>query len=104
MSKSINEQPIGPAATREMMVENARAWAQKAIDMAAGITPPARNEECDVGCAVATHNLAEFSEMSGNIAEARQRYEEAISLSRAIGFEEGVENSSARLRALSQGG
>ncbi|SMR43599.1 unnamed protein product [Zymoseptoria tritici ST99CH_3D1] len=99
-SRNINAKPTGPAASRESMAENAKMWAQKALDIAASITPPVRNEECDMGCAVATHNLGEFAEMSQNYEEAKKRYEEAIALSRAIGFEEGVEQSSARLRDL----
>lgn len=68
--------------------------------VAAGVRPPERSEECDVGCAVATHNLGEFAEMLGDTAKARDRYGEALSLARAIGFREGVENSSARLKKL----
>ncbi|KAH9836025.1 Tpr domain-containing protein [Teratosphaeria destructans] len=88
--------------SRERMILNARTWAQKALDVAAGIQPPARNEECDVGCAVATHNLGEFAEMLKDVDGARRKYEEALSLSRAIGFQDGVEMSEERLRALGQ--
>ncbi|GAB7358851.1 hypothetical protein MBLNU230_g4074t1 [Neophaeotheca triangularis] len=98
-----SEQPDnGPPATKETMVNNARTWAQKALELAATIKPPERDEECDVGCAVATHNLGEFAEMLGDVAEARQKYQESVSLARAVGFQEGVEMSSERLRALSQ--
>ncbi|KAK5013204.1 hypothetical protein LTR60_000539 [Cryomyces antarcticus] len=82
------------------LVENARLWAQKAIDVAAAIQPPERNEECDMGCVVATHNLGEFAEMLGNYAEARNRYEEAKSVARAIGFDEGAMNSESGLRRI----
>lgn len=100
-SRNINNaQPAGPAVTRETMIENARTWAQKAIDVAAHIRPPIRDEECDVGCAVAAHNLGEFAEMQQDVKEAERRYNEAVSLARAIGFQEGVENSSERLRLL----
>lgn len=57
-----------------------------------------------MGCAVATHNLAEFAEMDGNVAEARRRYEEASALAGAIGFEEGIENANDGLRRLDGGG
>ncbi|KAK6439385.1 hypothetical protein LTR95_004415 [Oleoguttula sp. CCFEE 5521] len=92
--------PAAPPASRGAMIENARLWAEKALDIAAHISPPVRDEECDVGCAVATQHLGEFAEMVGNQAEARRRYEEALGLSRAIGFQEGVEEVSARLRKL----
>jgi len=82
-----------PAISRLGLVSNARSWAEKSIAIAAKITLPERTEECDVACAVATHNLGEFAEMNGDIAEARKRYEEAKSLAKAIGFQEGVRNS-----------
>ncbi|KAK0809158.1 hypothetical protein LTR75_005965 [Friedmanniomyces endolithicus] len=95
-----SEGPTGPVATRESLIQNASTWAQKALDVAATVQPPTRNEECDIGCAVATHNLAEFAEMMGRKEDARRKYVEAISIARAVGFEDGVENSSARLRGL----
>ena len=99
-SHNIADRPTGPAASRESMVENAKQWAQKALDVAAGIQPPERTEECDLGCAVATHNLGEFAEMNQQISLAKQKYQEAVSLARAIDFQEGIEMSSARLRDL----
>lgn len=55
-----------------------------------------------MGCAVATHNLGEFYEMDGNVAEARKRFEEAKSLAKAIGFQDGVINSETALRRLAK--
>jgi hypothetical protein len=89
-----------PPVSRSALVGNAREWAKKALAVASKIQPPDRNEECDIGCAVATHNLGEFAEMDGDIAEARRRYEEAGSLARAIGFQEGVVNSQAALKRI----
>jgi hypothetical protein len=89
-----------PPAPRSEYIANARAWAQKSIAVAANIQPPERTEECDMGCAVATHNLGEFAEMDGNIAEARKKFEEAKSLAKAIGFTEGYINSEEALRRL----
>jgi hypothetical protein len=43
------------------------------LAVAAKIKPPERDDECDLGCAVATHNLGEFAEMDGDIAEARRK-------------------------------
>lgn len=84
------------------MISSARAWAEKAIAVAAKITPPARNEECDVGCAVATHHLGEFAEMDGDIMEARRRFEEARALARTVGFEEGVRNAEEGLKRIGE--
>ena len=92
--------PGQPAVSRPALVSNARAWAQKSLAVASKITPPERTEECDLGCAVATHNLGEFAEMDGDIEEARRRFEEAKGLAKAIGFQEGVINSEEALRRL----
>lgn len=62
--------------------------------------PRERTEECDVGCAVATHNLGELAEMAGDVEEARRKYEEAQSLSKVIGFEDGVRNAAEGLKRL----
>lgn len=103
-SQNISERPVGPTVTRESLVESAKTWAQKALEVAASVQPPARTEDCDVGCAVATHNLGEFAEMNKDVALAKRKYQEAVSLARAIGFQEGVEQSSARLRELVKAG
>ena len=96
--------PSTPPPSRATLVDNARAWAQKALEVAAALKPPERTEECDVGCAVATHNLAEFAEMDGDLAEARKRYEEAEALSRAIGFSEGLTRADEGLRRIEGAG
>ena len=102
-SRNIDTHAPAPTVTRESMIASAQTWAHKALDVAAAIRPPERDEECDLGCAVATHNLGEFAEMLGLKEEARRRYGEAVSLARAIGYQEGLENSSARLRELGSG-
>jgi Tfp pilus assembly protein PilF len=99
-SQTISEQPAQPPITRETMIINAQTWAQKAIDVAAQIKPPARDEECDMGCAVALHNLGEFAQMRGDLVEASKKFTEAVSLAKAVGFLEGVENGEARLKEL----
>ena len=38
--------------------------------------------------------------MDGNIAEARKRFEEAKSLAKAIGFQEGITNADEALRRV----
>lgn len=101
-SKSIQSasNPTGPLASKEQMIDNARQWAEKALTLGRQIQPPQRNDECDMGCVVATHNLGEIAEMLGNKSAAIDRYTEAVSLARGIGYQEGVEMSSARLREL----
>lgn len=91
------EPPPSPAQLRD----SGRAWARKALELASSIKPPQRNNECDVGCSVATHNLGEFAEMDGNVAEARERYEEAGSIAHATNFGEGVISANEGLKRLS---
>jgi len=91
-----------PAVAKAQMVQNASQWAQKALDVAATIQPPERNEECDMGCAVALHNLGEFAEMIGNVAEAKQKYNEAVGLARAIGFAQGANESQTALLRIAK--
>lgn len=95
--------PGQPAASRAQLESNARAWAEKALAVAAKIAPPERTEECDVGCVVATHNLGELAEMEGNIREARKRFDEALSLAKAIGFQEGIQQSEEALKRVENG-
>lgn len=85
---------------REALVANARVWANKAIAISSKLAPPERTEECDIGCAVATHNLGEFAEMIGDFKEARKRFEEARGLSKGLWFKEGIENAEAGLKRL----
>jgi tetratricopeptide (TPR) repeat protein len=104
-SRNVNNQSgsavaSGPMATRESLIEDAQQWAQKALSVARELRPPERTEECDMGCVVAMHNLGEFAEMLGDKNEARRRYEEAVSLAKGIGFVEGVENGTERLKEL----
>jgi hypothetical protein len=85
-----------------VLIDSAKQWATKAIAKASEIAPPDRTEECDMGCAVATHNLGEFYEMEGKVKEAQQKYEEAASLAKAVGFSEGQTNARAGLKRLKE--
>jgi len=97
-------EPGSPPPSRTELAEAGKVWARQALALARRIEPPVRNQECDMGCAVATHNLGEFAEMVGDVAEARKRYEEAASLAGAIGFEEGIANANEGIRRLGGGG
>lgn len=96
-------QPGTPAPSRAELAEAGKVWAKQALALAQNIAPPMRTEECDMGCAVATHNLGEFAEMLGDVAQARKMYEEAAGLSGAIGFEEGLQNANEGLRRVGGG-
>ena len=90
------------APPRAVLVDQARQWATKALAHAAAIPRGERDEECDFGCAVATHNLGEFFEMEGRAGEARQKYEEAAALAKKVGFSEGLTNARAGLRRVKE--
>jgi hypothetical protein len=103
LSATLSQQPITPTLplSREQLVtDSATPWAQKALKLANSIKPPDRTEECDLGCAVAMHNLAEFAEMLGDRELARQRYLEARSLAREMGVEEGVMKAEEGLKRV----
>ena len=102
MSTEPSDFPITNKAPRTILIEQARQWATKALALSSTIQPPNRNEECDVGCAVATHNLGEFFEMEGKVGEARVKYEEAASLAKAMGFTEGYTNAKEGLKRLKE--
>ncbi|KAJ6017518.1 hypothetical protein N7451_000897 [Penicillium sp. IBT 35674x] len=90
------------SSTAEQSVEAARQWAQKALDMAALIQPPARDEECDVSCVAATYNLGELAELQKKPDVALKRYSEAKSLAKGLGFEEGIAMADEALNRLAK--
>lgn len=102
MASAPTDFPVTNAPPRTVLIDQARQWATKALAHAAAIPSTEKTEECDFGCAVATHNLGEFYEMEGKIKEARQKYEEAASLAKAMGFSEGQTNARAGLKRLKE--
>ncbi|KAJ5902813.1 hypothetical protein N7495_003341 [Penicillium taxi] len=90
------------SVSREQSVEAARQWALKSLDVAAHITPPIRDEECDLTCVVATYNLGELAELQKKPDIAQQRYTEAKSLAQGLGYEEGISMADTALKRLSK--
>jgi tetratricopeptide (TPR) repeat protein len=95
----VKSQPQKPVAA-EQTIESARQWAQKAIDVAAHIQPPVRDEECDITCVVATYNLGELAELQKKPTVAKQRYTEAKALADGIGYDEGSLMAKEALKRL----
>ncbi|KAI4677315.1 uncharacterized protein J4E88_007123 [Alternaria novae-zelandiae] len=105
MSSAPTSFPVTNSAPRSLAIDQARQWAERALAQAAQIKSSSseRNEECDMGCAVATHNLGEFYEMEGRIGEAKRKYEEAAQLAKKVGFAEGVTNARAGVKRCKDG-
>ena len=92
--------PNTPAASAADQIASARSWALRALQTAAAIAPPQRTLECDVGCTVATINLGDLALMEGDLEEARKKFEEGRSLSKAIGYKAGVARADASLKEI----
>ncbi|KAJ5082766.1 hypothetical protein N7532_011809 [Penicillium argentinense] len=86
--------------SQEQTVEAARKWAQKAIDVAAHIKPPVRDEECDISCVAATYNLGELAELQKKPDVAIARYTEAKSLAKSLGYDDIVSMTDDALKRL----
>lgn len=95
-SLTANQAPTSAAS----QLSDARQWAQQALALAASIKPPERTAECDEGCAVATINMGDFALMDGNLQEASNRFEEGKGISKAIGFDEGVQRADESLKEM----
>ncbi|KAI9653953.1 MAG: hypothetical protein M1831_005638 [Alyxoria varia] len=102
-SSTVPTGELAPATTPAQLRQAARAWLQQSLQLSRTIRDPDRTEECDVGCIAATHNLGEFAEMDGKIAEARDKYEEAESLAHAMNYEEGLIQAREGLKRLDKG-
>ncbi|XPS69620.1 hypothetical protein M3J09_001882 [Ascochyta lentis] len=100
LSSAPTDFPVTKPPPRTVLIDQARQWATKALAHAAAIPSTDKTEECDFGCAVATHNLGEFYEMEGRIQDAKRKYEEAAALAKSMGFSEGQTNARAGLKRL----
>ncbi|KAJ5814827.1 hypothetical protein N7474_006604 [Penicillium riverlandense] len=98
IQKQQQQQPV----SREQIIEASRQWAQKALDVAARIQPPVRDEECDITCVVATYNLGELAELQNKPDAARQLYVEAQSLAKGLEYEEGIAMTEEALKRVSK--
>ena len=96
------EAPTGNAKVPEQIAADlqrqAKLWAEKALAMAQTVQSPERTDECDIACAVTTHNLGELAHMSGDDVTARRLFQEAKTMSKAIGFEDGIKEATAALK------
>ncbi|KAK3370216.1 hypothetical protein B0H63DRAFT_310829 [Podospora didyma] len=90
-----------PAERRASYLEAARRWASNANQHAAEPQGDKRTTECDSACAISLCNLADIASLTGDNAKARQLFEQAIAMCKKAGFEPGITQAEAGLRALS---
>ena len=91
---------VGPPLSHDQLLHAAAEWGKKALEVAAHIKPPIRDEECDQGCLVATYNLGEIAEMQQSYLEAQKLYRTARRLALDLKFDEGVKKADEALKRL----
>jgi hypothetical protein len=96
------EVSASPAGRRSSYLAAAQRWASNASQHAAEPQGDSRTSECDEACAVALCNLADIAGLSGDMAEARRRFEEALAMSKMIGYAPGVSQAESGLESLSK--
>lgn len=89
-----------PAERRAGYLQSAERWAKNAKQHASEPKGDKRGPECDEACAASLCNLAHIANLSGNTNEARRQFEQAIDLSKKIGFAQGVSQAEDGLRAM----
>ena len=89
-----------PPPSTTTQLSNAEQWATKALKLGQSIQPPARTQECDVGCAVATITLGDLARLEGRTEKARRYWEEGKGLAKVVGYAEGVQRAEEGLKAL----
>ncbi|EAQ92416.1 hypothetical protein CHGG_00651 [Chaetomium globosum CBS 148.51] len=91
---------VSAAEQRASYLAAAQRWAQNAIDHASETQGEKRTPECDQACAVALSNLGSVLAMLGKNTEAREKFEQAVTLSKKLGFEDYAAAADARLQEL----
>jgi tetratricopeptide (TPR) repeat protein len=90
----------GSTAAPQQLIDSGNQWAQKALDVAAKLQPPIRDEECDMSCIAAMYNLGEIAHIQGKRKEAEQYWKEAKSLARGLGLEDNAAHVDEALAQL----
>ncbi|KAI1389785.1 TPR domain-containing protein [Hypoxylon trugodes] len=99
-SSQVGGPAVGAQPTRAALLASARSWALQAQQAARKVQGEDRTSECDEACAVALCNLGDIATMAGDLEEARRRFEEGLTLSRRISFEEGAMQAQEGLTRL----
>lgn len=88
------------AEQRASYLAAAQRWAQNAISHASEPQGDKRTPECDQACAVSLSNLGSVLAMLGKNSEARQKFEQAIALSKKYGLDDYAAEADTRLQSL----
>ena len=91
---------VTAAEQRASYLASAQRWAQNAMSHASEPQGEKRTPECDQACAVSLSNMGSVLAMLGKNAEARQKFEQAVALSKKLGFEDYAAEADARLQSL----
>lgn len=91
-----------PAERRAAYLEAAQRWATNAKQHATETKGEQRTPECDEACAVSLCNLGDIASLTGKPAEAREFFEQAIAMSKKIGFTPAATQAEAGLEKLSK--
>lgn len=89
-----------PQITRAHLLEDAKKWAEKALEIDATIKPPLRTIECDFTRLASTQNLADITAMLGDTEKSRQLYIDALNLAKGLSSQEGVQRAIEGLERL----
>ncbi|KAL2264854.1 hypothetical protein VTJ83DRAFT_7364 [Remersonia thermophila] len=79
---------------------SAQRWARNALQHAKEPQGDRRTPECDQACAVALSNMGSVLAMLGKNNEAREKYQQAIELSKKLGLDDYAAEAAARLKSL----
>ncbi|KAK4219316.1 hypothetical protein QBC37DRAFT_273195 [Rhypophila decipiens] len=91
-----------PAERRAAYLAAAQRWAANAKQHATEPKGEQRTAECDEACAVSLCNLGDIASLTGKPAEARQFFEQAIAMSKKIGYTPAITQAEAGLENLSK--
>ncbi|KAL2260074.1 hypothetical protein VTK26DRAFT_6038 [Humicola hyalothermophila] len=91
---------VTPAEQRAAYLEAAERWARNAIGHASEPRGDKRTPECDQACAAALSNLGSVLVMLGKTAEAREKFTQAVEMSKKIGLDEYAAQAEAGLQGL----
>ena len=89
-----------PGTHRVAYLDAARRWAANAQQHASEPQGDQRSPECDEACAVSLCSLGDIARLSGDLGEARRRFEQAVAMSKEVGFAAGVARAEDGLRSL----